>query len=105
MIVVDEIATITPTNNAARPGKPKARPIEMPSASISPTSITVATTGATPTPITPRTDSSRPIVNMSRITPSSARVATTPASATNHTEVWGTDQEPSHQIAEHHRQP
>jgi hypothetical protein len=81
--MVDEMATAAPTNRLSRAVSPSSRsPARKPRENISPTSMTQVSAAPAPTRAMRRMLNSRPIENISRMTPSSDSVVTSCASAT-----------------------
>ncbi len=89
MMVVLEIAMIAPANTLSSTVQPKARPRPKPRNTITLlwSTAMIPAVGATRNSF--RRLNSRPSANISRMTPSSARVCTSPSSATRGTGMCG----------------
>ncbi len=95
MMVVLDIATIAPAKTLSIADQPNARPARKPSQTmmLDCTSAVIPDVGPTCTSLRRLNSSPRP--NMSRMTPSSESVWTTPRSATSGTGTWGPTMRPA----------
>ena len=89
MIVVLEIAMTAPANRLSSGVQPNRRPIMKPSHTITLDCSSAVRLAVGPTAMSLRRLNSRPSENISKMTPSSDNVCTTPESATSGMGTWG----------------